>query len=314
MSDRIAVLGPGLCGLASAYFLAKSGLNVVLLDWQEGRDPVGDWFEFDRTAFDRFSPGIESTDSSALGLIRDLGLAPELRWRTAAAGNKWFPWRKKRSAFLNGGSVRLTEELFDAMKAMGVEVRHIAEPLLLEQRDESVHWVADGREESFGAMLVATPSAAVDRFTRGRLAQVLEPRNASQITSIAIVSETPVFSYANADCFVSAHSGSHVIHLREAGLGGDAEIALTALRRMAAGCAEFQPSAVIKIVSSRAALPEPRHPRLEDTNVYYASSEVAAGQSWNAIIECAQRAADEIILDVPVQGRAHPIRALAARC
>ena len=305
MSDRIAVLGPGLCGLAAAYFLAKSGRKVVLLDWQEGRDPVGDWFQFERTAFDRFSPCIESGDKSALDLIRDLGLPAELRWRTSGAGIPWFPWKKKRSAFLNGGSARLTEELFDAMKAMGVEVRHTAEPLLLEQREESVRWIADGREESFAAMLIAAPSAAVDRFTRGRVAQVLEPRNASQITSIAIVSEAPVFSYVKEHCFVSAHSGSHVIHLRETSLGGDADVALAALRRMTAGCAEFQPSAVLKIVSSRAAKPEPRHPRLAETSVYYASSEVASGQSWNALIECARRAADVMLRDVPAE-RAEP--------
>ena len=93
MSDRIAVLGPGLCGLAAAYFLAKSGREVVLLDWRDGRDPVGDWFEFERTAVDRFSPRIELTDESALNLTSELGLASELRWTTKRAGSPWFPWR-----------------------------------------------------------------------------------------------------------------------------------------------------------------------------------------------------------------------------
>ena len=65
MCDRIAILGPGLCGLAAAYYLGKSGYKPLLLDWQGGRDPVGDWFEFDRTGFDRFSPAIEPEDSAA---------------------------------------------------------------------------------------------------------------------------------------------------------------------------------------------------------------------------------------------------------
>jgi protoporphyrinogen oxidase len=83
---NIGILGGGITGLTTAYYLLRSGHRVTVL---EGRQQVGGlatYFDFGPFAWDKFYHCILSSDRPLLGLIDDLGLTPELRWTETKVG------------------------------------------------------------------------------------------------------------------------------------------------------------------------------------------------------------------------------------
>lgn len=81
-----AVVGGGISGLASAYFLARAGRRVTLFEASEQLGGLGTTFETDGHHFDRFYHVVLPTDDHLLGLARELGLEDRFYWREATLG------------------------------------------------------------------------------------------------------------------------------------------------------------------------------------------------------------------------------------
>ena len=79
---RVGVLGDGLAALASAHYLARSGIEPVVLasssigGWLAERFPVGPH------RFDCFHMPISRSDSALCGLLAELDLLPRVAWRS----------------------------------------------------------------------------------------------------------------------------------------------------------------------------------------------------------------------------------------
>ena len=78
---RVGVLGDGLAALASAHYLARAGIEPVVLasssigGWLAERFPVGPH------RFDCFHMPISRSDSALCGLLAELDLLPRVAWR-----------------------------------------------------------------------------------------------------------------------------------------------------------------------------------------------------------------------------------------
>ncbi|MBI3782394.1 MAG: NAD(P)/FAD-dependent oxidoreductase [Deltaproteobacteria bacterium] len=83
---RVAVIGGGIAGLASAYFLLKQGLRPVIFEAADRLGGLGAHFEHDGLTLDRFYHVILDSDSDLCALIAELGLAGDLVWRETGMG------------------------------------------------------------------------------------------------------------------------------------------------------------------------------------------------------------------------------------
>jgi protoporphyrinogen oxidase len=80
MRMRIAVLGGGLAGLASAHYLGRAGHEAVLVGSSESFGSLSQTFSTDRGSLPRFPHPLLPTDSALCGLAADLGLSDRLAW------------------------------------------------------------------------------------------------------------------------------------------------------------------------------------------------------------------------------------------
>ena len=85
-SLRIAVLGGGIGGLASAHFLAKAGHRPVVFESSAQLGGLGTYFEHHGVTLDRYYHVILDSDAELIGLIGELGLADELHWSETGMG------------------------------------------------------------------------------------------------------------------------------------------------------------------------------------------------------------------------------------
>jgi len=83
---RTAVIGGGILGLTLALRLRKLGHDVTLIEAAQQLGGLAGPQDYGPFVWDRFYHCILPQDSNTLGLIGELGLSSELRWRTTGTG------------------------------------------------------------------------------------------------------------------------------------------------------------------------------------------------------------------------------------
>lgn len=83
---HVAVLGGGICGLATAYRLTSSGHRVTLLEGSDQLGGLGTFFPWRDGWVERFYHCVMPSDDELLALLAELGLADEVRWRPTTMG------------------------------------------------------------------------------------------------------------------------------------------------------------------------------------------------------------------------------------
>jgi protoporphyrinogen oxidase len=83
---HIGILGGGITGLTSAFYLLRAGAKVTVLEAGSQLGGLATHFNFGPFSWDRFYHCILTSDSALLQLIDDLGLTPELHWTETKTG------------------------------------------------------------------------------------------------------------------------------------------------------------------------------------------------------------------------------------
>ncbi|MFI5364881.1 MAG: NAD(P)/FAD-dependent oxidoreductase [Candidatus Binatia bacterium] len=83
---RVAVVGGGIAGLASAYFLLQRGYQPVVLEATDRLGGLATHFEHHGTSLDCFYHVILDSDTDLCGLIKEVGLQDRLVWRETGMG------------------------------------------------------------------------------------------------------------------------------------------------------------------------------------------------------------------------------------
>jgi protoporphyrinogen oxidase len=83
---KAAVVGAGVLGLALAHRLAELGIRVDVLEAAPELGGLSATHDYGPFHWDRFYHVILPTDEQLLGLVRELGLEGELRWKKTATG------------------------------------------------------------------------------------------------------------------------------------------------------------------------------------------------------------------------------------
>lgn len=82
----VAILGGGITGLTSAFYLLRAGARVTLFEAQPQPGGLATYFNFGAFWWDRFYHCILTSDGPLLQLIDDLGLTPKLKWTPTKVG------------------------------------------------------------------------------------------------------------------------------------------------------------------------------------------------------------------------------------
>lgn len=85
-TKRVAVLGGGIGGLASAYFLLKAGFTPTILEASDQLGGLGTWFDHRGVHLDKWYHVILDSDADLCGLLGELGIADRLVWRETGMG------------------------------------------------------------------------------------------------------------------------------------------------------------------------------------------------------------------------------------
>jgi protoporphyrinogen oxidase len=80
------VVGGGICGLAVAHRLTRAGHRVTLLESSDQLGGLGTFFRRRDEWLERFYHCVMPTDDDLLGLLGELGLRDEVRWRRTSMG------------------------------------------------------------------------------------------------------------------------------------------------------------------------------------------------------------------------------------
>jgi protoporphyrinogen oxidase len=83
---RVAVLGGGIGGLASAHFLAKAGHHPVVFEAARQLGGLASQFEHLGVSLDRWHHVVLAGDAELIALLGELGLADEARWSRTDMG------------------------------------------------------------------------------------------------------------------------------------------------------------------------------------------------------------------------------------
>ena len=83
---HIGILGGGITGLTSAFYLLRAGARVTVLEAGPQLGGLATHFNFGPFSWDRFYHCILTSDRALLELIDDLGLTPDLRWTETKTG------------------------------------------------------------------------------------------------------------------------------------------------------------------------------------------------------------------------------------
>jgi protoporphyrinogen oxidase len=83
---EVGILGGGITGLVSAYYLLRAGVKVTVLESGSQVGGLATYFDFGPFSWDRFYHCILTSDEALLRLIDDLGLSSELRWTETKTG------------------------------------------------------------------------------------------------------------------------------------------------------------------------------------------------------------------------------------
>ncbi len=90
---RVAVLGGGISGMATAFGLARAGIAVTLIESEASLGGLGLSYESPVGRIDRFYHCILPTDRHLLGLLEQLDLMDQVDWKRSGMG---FFHRKRR--------------------------------------------------------------------------------------------------------------------------------------------------------------------------------------------------------------------------
>jgi protoporphyrinogen oxidase len=83
---HIGILGGGITGLTSAFYLLHAGARVTVLEAGPQVGGLATHFDFGPFSWDKFYHCILTSDSALLELIDDLGLTGELHWTETKTG------------------------------------------------------------------------------------------------------------------------------------------------------------------------------------------------------------------------------------
>lgn len=86
MSTRVAVLGAGISGLATAYYLQRHGITPVVFESSNEIGGLGSVFRHDGVAIERFYHVMLNSDRYLMRLLRDLHLHESVRWTKTGMG------------------------------------------------------------------------------------------------------------------------------------------------------------------------------------------------------------------------------------
>ncbi|MFD1149946.1 FAD-dependent oxidoreductase [Saccharothrix hoggarensis] len=83
---HVAVVGGGICGLATAHRLVRAGARVTLLEGSDQLGGLGTFFPWRDRWVERFYHCVMPTDDHLLGLLDELGLRDSITWRRTRMG------------------------------------------------------------------------------------------------------------------------------------------------------------------------------------------------------------------------------------
>ncbi len=83
---RVAVIGGGIGGLASAHELLKAGHRPVVLEASDALGGLGAHFEHDGLSLERFYHVILDSDADLCALVAELGMTGDVVWRETGMG------------------------------------------------------------------------------------------------------------------------------------------------------------------------------------------------------------------------------------
>ncbi|CAL9416099.1 hypothetical protein SUDANB95_01749 [Actinosynnema sp. ALI-1.44] len=86
MGTRVTVLGGGICGLAAAHRLARSGAEVTLLEGGDQLGGLGTFTPWRDGWVERFYHCVMPTDDDLLALLGEVGLRESVAWRRTSMG------------------------------------------------------------------------------------------------------------------------------------------------------------------------------------------------------------------------------------
>ena len=82
----MAILGGGITGLTSAFYLLRAGAEVTVFESRPQLGGLATYFDFGKFSWDKFYHCILTSDKPLLQLVDDLGLTSELRWTETKVG------------------------------------------------------------------------------------------------------------------------------------------------------------------------------------------------------------------------------------
>jgi protoporphyrinogen oxidase len=85
-ANRIAVLGGGIGGLATAHFLLQAGYTPIVFEASDRVGGLGTYFVHAGATLDCFYHVILDSDADLCALVRDLGLGDRFIWRETGMG------------------------------------------------------------------------------------------------------------------------------------------------------------------------------------------------------------------------------------
>ncbi|WNV88535.1 NAD(P)/FAD-dependent oxidoreductase [Umezawaea sp. Da 62-37] len=83
---HVVVVGGGICGLAAAHRLARSGTRVTLLEASDQLGGLGTFFPTGDRWVERFYHCVMPTDDALLSLLDEIGLRDDVRWKSTSMG------------------------------------------------------------------------------------------------------------------------------------------------------------------------------------------------------------------------------------
>jgi protoporphyrinogen oxidase len=123
MSQRVAVLGAGISGLASAYYLQRKGVTPVVFEATSEVGGLGSVFRHDGIAIERFYHVMLNSDRHMLRLLRDLNLADKVHWTKTGmgfhVGGKLYPFNTPMD-LLRFSALPMSARLRTGMAALSI--------------------------------------------------------------------------------------------------------------------------------------------------------------------------------------------------
>lgn len=93
---RLVVIGSGAMGLSAAYFAAKKGYDVTVLEASPEPGGMAAHFDFDGLSIERFYHFICKSDQATFDLLAELGLSEKMKWVPTTMGyylqGRLYPW------------------------------------------------------------------------------------------------------------------------------------------------------------------------------------------------------------------------------